>query len=150
MRPEAASAKIRADFARHKRLFDLSNDRLGEALCKAATDGVQYTIAREESPDGAPWPALSPAYEEAKALSHPGNPMALLEGIMINPNEVAGEVIVSGNRAVVTYGVSAQAQEEAIWFQEGDGNQPPRPFWGFTRESVTEVQAILDDRFKQV
>lgn len=150
MKAQAASAKIRADLERHRHLFDLTRDGLGVALCKAATDGVQYAIAREESPDGTKWADLSPAYAEAKALSHPGNPISLLEGVMDNPREVAGEVVVSAEKATATYGVSDQARQEAIFFQEGNSNQPPRPFWGFTKESEAEARRILDERFKSV
>jgi hypothetical protein len=141
--------KIMADLERHRHLFDLDRDGLGADLCKAATDGVQYAIAREEAPDGARWPDLSGPYEERKRFTHPGNPMAVMEGTMADPKEVAGEVEVTRDRATVTYGRTERARQEAAWFQEGDGNQPPRPFWGFTSESLAEVRKILDERFRE-
>lgn len=155
MTPDEALAKLRATLGRHSHGFDLDRDDLGRRLCKAATDGVQYSIAREETPDGQRWADLSEKYEEWKSFNYPGNPMAVLHGTMADPREVAGEVDPpSATRAIVTYGVSEQAREEAAWFQEGGGKpghgQPARPFWGFTEESRKEVKSILDARFKQI
>lgn len=145
---------IRADLERHKHLFDLTRDDLGRRLCKASTDGVQRCIADECTPEGQPWVPLSEAYEEWKSFQFPGNPMGVLYQHMANPREVAGKVQVTTNQAVVTYGVSDQAKQEATWFQEGSGRpghgQPPRPFWGFTDESLAEVAKILDAAFAKV
>jgi phage gpG-like protein len=149
MNATAALARIHADLARHKNLFDLARGDLGRKLCKAATDGVQYSIAREEAPDGSRWADLSTAYEEWKSFRHPGNPIAVLEGTMANPREVAGEVEVAPHRAAVTYGVSDRAKQEAVWFQEGSARQPPRPFFGLTPEAVKEARSLLDDRFRE-
>lgn len=147
MRPALAMAQIRRDLDRHRKLLDLRVNSLGEDLCKAATDGVQRSIAAEQSPDGNAWPALSEKYEERKSFDFPGNPMAVLRGTMANPREVAGEVVVTEGSAEVTFGTSAEARQEASWFQEGDSDQPPRPFWGFTPDSEAEARAILDKRF---
>jgi hypothetical protein len=147
MSPSEAMAKIKADMDRHRHLFDLDRDSLGAKLCKAATDGVQECIANEESPDGVAWAPLSEKYEEWKSFQFPGSPMGVLHQIMANPHEVAGEVRVTAHEATVTYGVSEQARDEAVWFQEGDANQPPRPFWGLTTESKQESKSILDARF---
>jgi phage gpG-like protein len=150
----AALDRVRAALERHKKLFDLTEDALGRKLCKAATDGVQECIADEKTPDGQAWVPLSEHYEEWKSFHYPGNPMAVLKGIMANPREVAGEVVVRPDHAVVTYGVTDEAREHATWFQEGGGRpghgQPARPFWGFTSASLDEVREILDERFRTV
>lgn len=143
----ATLGKILDRLDRQRHLFDLDRGDLGQELCKAATDGVQYAIAREEDPDGVAWAPLSDAYREAKEFSHPGNPIAVLEGAMADPREVAGTVEVSRDEAAVTYGVSDQARQEATWFQEGNANQPPRPFWGLTADAKAESRRILDERF---
>ncbi|WP_435005157.1 hypothetical protein P12x_003051 [Tundrisphaera lichenicola] len=144
--------KIKAILGRHKRLFDLAEGNLGADLCKAATDGCQECLAAEQDPDGNPWPPLSGPYEEWKSFEYPGNPMALLHGVMANPREVAGEIEVAADSATVTYGVSEQARQEAEWFQEGvkRTGQPPRRFWGFTSDSLAKARAILDERFSTV
>ena len=145
----AALAKIRADMARHRHLFDLDRDGLGKSLCKAATDGVQECIAGEHDPDGEGWEYLSPKYEEWKEFTHPGLQISLLYGVMDNPREVAGEVQVSPEKATVTYGITEAAKEQASWFQEGNAHQPARRFWGLTPDSIEESKALLDRRFKE-
>lgn len=144
----AELSKVLAVLDRHRKLFDLTRDNLGRDLCKAATDGVQATIAAEQSPDGVPWAPLSEKYEEFKQFQYPGQPIAVLHGIMADPHEVAGIVSVANSWAEVTYGRSEQAREEAHWFQEGNGRQPARPFWGFTAQSLKQAGEILDARFK--
>lgn len=143
-----ASAKLKAALERHKHLFDLDRDGLGPDLCKAATDGVQACLAGEHSPDGSPWAPLSDRYDEWKSFQYPGNPISLLHGIMDDPRQVAGEVQATARRAVVTYGTSDRARQEAAWFSEGNAHQPPRPFWGFTDASLAEARQILTDRLR--
>jgi hypothetical protein len=37
---------------------------------------------------------------------------------------------------------------ETSWFQEPEGdNQPARPFWGLTPDSIEASKALLDARF---
>jgi hypothetical protein len=150
MTPANAMAKFHADIDRHRHLFDLDRNNLGQDLCKAATDGVQATIAAEESPDGTHWDKLSPAYEDWKSYQFPGEPIAVLYQVMANPHEVAGEVVVTTLEATVTYGITEQARREAQWFQEGDADQPPRPFWGLTTAGVADSKKILDARFATI
>jgi hypothetical protein len=147
MNGPAALAKIRADIARHKKLFDLERDELGKHLCKAATDGVQECFAGQHSPDGEGWEYLSPKYDEWKSFQFPGNPIGVLHQVMANPNEVAGEVVVTPDKATVTYGISDQARDEAVYFQEGNSHQPERRFWGLTETSVDKSKTLLDARF---
>jgi hypothetical protein len=146
-----ALARVLGDIERHRHAFDLDSENLGRDLCKAATDGVQGCIAREESPDGTRWDDLSPHYEEWKRFQFPGEPIGVLHKHMADPHEVAGEVDAKSDEATVTYGISEQARLEATWFQDPENpNQPPRPFWGFTAESLAEVEKILDARFNKV
>jgi hypothetical protein len=146
--PAVQLAKLVSILERHKGLFDLRAGTLGADLCKAATDGVQATIAAESTPEGTPWAPLSQKYEEWKRFAYPGRPISLLHGTMDDPREVAGIVIVTNTRATVTYGRSSKAREEAHWFQDGGPHQPPRRFWGFTARSLKEVREILDARFR--
>lgn len=143
------ASKIVADLERHKKLFDLTRDDLGRQLCKAATDGCQECIAGQHAPDGSPWAPLDRHYEEWKAFHFPGLPMGVLHQVMSNPNEVAGEVDVTADRARVTYGITEQAKEEANWFQDPEGgHQPPRRFFGLTEGAQEESRKLLDKRFK--
>jgi hypothetical protein len=148
--PSVAAARILAALARHRTFADLADDDCGEDLCKIATDGVLDAIAREEAPDGSRWADLSDRYERAKSRTHPGRPIGVRDGLMADPAEVAGETSVSRDRAVVAYGVSAEAREEFSWFNLGDpgNNRPPRPCWGFTPASEAEAKEYLARRFK--
>lgn len=143
----AATSRIKATIERHRHLFDLDRDGLGHSLCSAATSGVQRNIAGECSPDGTPWPPLSPRYAADKAFDYPGNPMAVLHGLMANPREIAGEVVVERHKATVVEGVTELAKKEYSWFSEGDADRPPRPSWGFTTSSEAEAKQLLDARF---
>jgi hypothetical protein len=147
MKAAAAMARIASDMDRHRHLFDLARDDLGRKLCKAGTDGVQGCIDRQESPEGVRWADLSATYEEWKSFQFPGNPIGVLHQHMADPHEVAGDIVVSPEHAVVTYGITDQARQEATWFQEGDGHQPARPFWGLTADALKEAEGLLDARF---
>ena len=145
--------KILADLRRHAAAFDLGADKLGESLCAAFTDGVQASIAAGEAPDGTRWDDLSDAYAARKAVTHPGKPIGVAEGVMSDPAEVAGDVIVLGaDAAMVTYGMTEEAREEAAAFQQGDParNRPARPFWGWTPASEQAVAALLAARLKKI
>jgi hypothetical protein len=141
MNSQQALAKIQAAIARHRKLFDLEEEGLGKALCKAVTDGVQATIDAQTTPDGSPWPELSEDYQSWKSKHYPGQPMAVLYGVMAKPSEVEGEVEVQTEQASVVYGVTDEARIEAGWFQKR------RKFWGFTERSRGEVRLLLDSRF---
>lgn len=144
--------KILADLKRHLTFADLTQGGTGDDLCKAFTDGVAATIERQETPDGTKWADLSPAYEEYKSKRFPGQPIGKAHVLMADPVQIAGDVIVLDDAAMVTYGTDQDARDEAEHFQEGNpsGNQPPRPFWGFTSDSTAAVEKVLDDRFKDV
>ena len=67
---------------------------------------------------------------------------------MSDPDEVAGEPVVTPGRATVTYGKSDPARREAAWFIEGDeaNNRPPRNFWGLTPAAIAACDRYLIDR----
>lgn len=149
----ADSARIIADLERHARAFDMTEDKLGESLCAAFTNGVATSIAAQQAPDGTPWADLSEAYAEQKSRSYPGKPIGVRLGLMAASDEVAGDVIVlAPETAMVTYGVTPEARDEAAWFQRGDPgqNRPARPFWGMTPAAESETQRILAERLKSV
>ena len=149
MTPDAT--RILAALKRHATAFDLTQGKLGESLCKAFTDGVQASIEAGETPDGSTWPELSAEYAQWKARHFPGQPIGKAHGAMADPEQVAGDVIVFGPEAAfVTYGTTEEAREEAAAFQEGDGHQPARPFWGFTAASQQAVGALLEARFRKI
>ena len=150
MNPDAA--RILAALARHATCFDFTRDNLGEDLCKAATDAIAVNFAAEQAPDGTPWADLSVGYAAYKAKAYPGSPMGVRDGLMSDPDQMAGDVIVLTDVAMVTYGTDDQARVEAAAFQEGDPgrNRPPRPFFGFTTDGVDASQKILEARFRKV
>lgn len=141
---------IQRDLRKHLDAFDLRRNGLGRELCGITTDGVQDTIAAQQTPDGDPWAPLSEPYATSKARNFPGQPMGVLHHLMADPAQVSGIVRVTRNEAAVTYGVSEEAREEAEWFQEGGSNQPPREFWGINPDAMQLVGETLDQRFDQV
>jgi hypothetical protein len=145
----ARSGKQIAALQRHKVAFDFSQDRLGEDLCKIATDGCLENVIGENSPDGTPWAPLSEDYAKYKQLNYPGSPVGVLHFLMAQPQEIAGQASIDPLLAKVSYGVSDQAKQEMAWFTEGDTsrNRPPRPFWGFTTRSIEASAALLKKTF---
>jgi hypothetical protein len=133
-----------AALERHKTFLDLARDDLGVELCRIATDGCLECIVGEHDPDGVPWPPLDAEYEAWKQAHYGGLPMGVLHFVMARPEEVAGVVAVTATTAMVTYGVSDQARQEAGWFQAW------RRFWGFTDASREKVRAFLKGRFRAV
>ena len=150
MNPDAA--RILADLKHHAICFDFTRDNLGEDLCKATTDAIAANFAAEQTPDGTPWADLSPGYAQYKAKNHPGSPIGVREGLLGDPDQIAGDVIVFADVAMVTYGTDDDARVEAAAFQQGDpnGNRPPRPFWGFTAGGIDAAGKILVARFRKV
>lgn len=138
--------KVRDDLVRMRDLFDLSKDDLGRTLCEIATDGVMDNMQDETDPDGGKWEPLSDAYGKWKANQFPGQPMAVLHHLMSDPAQVKGILAISRNEAVVTYGVSEQAREEAAWFIEGGPNRPARNFWGITGPALQLIDETLEQR----
>ena len=146
----ATFADVRADVARMRTWMALDRDGLGERLLKAFTDGVQGCFATSTDPEGNRWPDLSPDYGREKAFTHPGLPIGVRDGTLSDPSEVAGEVEVIDELAIVRYGRSDRAREEAAWFQEGDEarGRPPRPFWGLTAKAEAEMGKALESRLR--
>lgn len=140
--------KAHDDIARMRSLFDLTRDDLGKTLCEIATDGVMDNMQDETDPDGNPWAPLSDAYGAWKANQFPGQPMAVLHHLMADPAQVKGIQAIARNEAVVTYGVSQEARDEAAWFIEGDEarNRPPRNFWGITGPALQLIDEMLEQR----
>ena len=131
-------------------LFDLGGG-LGEDLLDIATWEILASMDSETDPDGIPWPALSPGYEEWKSEVAPQAPMAVLHGVMKTFVEVAGERHQDPDHASMTYGVTPEARIEAVKFQEGGivtgTRQPPRPFYALTTAAVIRVDARLGNLF---
>ncbi len=146
----ATMAEILADLDREVYRFDLDKGGLGEKAMDIAVEVMLRDMDAEQSPDGTRWPDLSDAYAEAKAGIAPGSPMAVLHGEMKSTEQLAGERRITPHRCTMVFGTTQQARDEACWFQEGDpgGNQPPRPFWGFSVEALTRTDHLFDDTFK--
>ena len=128
---------------KHKTFADLTDGSAGVDLLTIATDGVEATIAKQQSPDGTRWPELSEDYAQWKAKHYPGKPMGHLDEIMADPIEVAGTVAVTSDLASVVYGVGDEAKDHADWFTKGG-----RPFFGFTPESHARAHKYLTKRLR--
>jgi hypothetical protein len=137
----ASLSKILRVLERHKHIFDLDKNHLGEALMDITAEVILRDMDAEVGPDGQAWPALSNPYEEWKAKAAPGAPMAVLYGHMKTPEQVNGMRRVTAREAVMVYGVDELARELATYFQEGSSgnNQPPRPFYGLSAEAEVRI-----------
>lgn len=143
---------ILRDLDRQVHAFDLDRDDLAEDLMDVAAEVIRRDIDSQTDPDGQPWPELSPAYAEWKATVAPGNPMAFLYRQMIDNEQILGESWVSATMARMVFGVDETPKQEAVYFQEGnpENNQPPRPFYAFSIECLTRMDALLDQRFARL
>ena len=144
-------ARILADLERHRTIFDLDNDRLGEELMDLDVVHIIVQMAAERDPDGTQWPELSDAYAKWKAGVSPSNPISYLYGLMDDPEQLMGERSVSADEATMTYGVTEDARQEAVWFQDPqNGSQPERPFYAQTAAGIAAKDELLDRRFARL
>lgn len=138
------------DLERHKTIFDLDRDGLGEALMDVDARVILKNMDRQEDFDGNPWPPLSEGYGLWKNATYPGKPMAVLLGHMKTEEQVKGMRRVTARDATMVFGVDELARDEATWFQEGSADQPPRRFYGQSAEANQLkdelLQKHLEDR----
>lgn len=129
--------------------LDLDRDDLGPELMDIAAEEVAAAMDRQEDPDGSPWAPLAPR----TAAAHHGQPIGERTGLMKSPDQLAGERHVSAESAEMTYGITPAAKVEAIKFTFGGlvtgTNQPPRPFYGLTRQAVARCVAACEKRLAQ-
>lgn len=132
-------------------VFDFTQDKLGDDICRIATNGCYFAFRNGFDPDGNEIPALSKAYAEWKARQFPGRPLGILEFEMAKKEHFDGFVQATANECSVTYGLNEQAKEEFAWFNEGDAerNRPPRPIWGLTEEAKIEITKLLNERLRR-
>lgn len=146
-----ASAQARAitrDLDHHIEAMRLDKGNLASDLMDIAVEEMQANMAAQTDPEGNAWAELSEAYAKSKAESHPGAPISVLEGLMASDDEMNGFRMTTDRTASLTYGVSPDAKEEAGWFQDpGNPNQPPRVFWGLTKEAIRRSDERVDKAF---
>lgn len=145
--PSRQMNSILAALDRHVRYFDLDRNDLAEDLMDIATEEIRRSMDAETDPDGNPWPALSGDYAKWKAKHFPGNPMAVLHGVMKTDAQLRGNRNVAPDRCRMTYGLDQRARDEATWFQEGP---PERRFWGLSAAAITRMNARLDRHFRRL
>ncbi len=132
---------ILADLERHKTIFDLDRDGLGEKLMDATAAQILRDMEAEVDPDGRRWAELSAAYVEYKQKVSPGEPMSVLHGRMRTLEELQGLRRITAREGVMVYGTDEQTRQEAEWFQEGNSRQPGRRFYAIS----AECEARLDE-----
>jgi hypothetical protein len=145
----AEGAVILADLAKHAVCFDLTLDGLGERLAEALAVGVFAYMDAETDPDNNAWIPLSERYERWKSAHFPGLPMSHLYGLMKQPDQLKGTLNIKPDGMTQTYGTDEDAQNEAVWFQEGNDRQPARRFYDFNEQAEHLIADVLDDRFDQ-
>ena len=135
--------KILGDLDRHKQIFDLDQNGLGEALMNIDCEVILRDMDAEVDPDGKPWPPLSELYLAWKAIAAPGSPMAVLYGHMKTLAQLKGMRRTTARLAVMVYGIDEEARDLAEWFQEGNAkqNRPPRRFY----LQSAEAQQLKDE-----
>ena len=146
MNPELAA--IVADMGGIVDAFDLSRKRLGEKALDIIADGILDNAANGLDPDGNRWPELSPEYAAAKAISHPGEPIGVRDGLMLDREQVKGSRRIVQGEAASTYGLDEKARDEMVHFSEGSDNQLPRLVVGITDVADQRLRGLFDDAFR--
>lgn len=106
---------------------------IGEYLLGATQDRA----AREVSPDGVPWAALSPRYAKRKEKKRPGAQLLTYDHHMLGDRlawQVAGGTLYVGTSA--KYGAIQQFGGRGI---------PARPWLGISDEDEQEIVALTRD-----
>jgi hypothetical protein len=142
----AQGAALVAELDALKSVFDFTQHDLANQLAEAAAVGVFEAMEAQTGPDGA-WDELSEAYAEWKSRHFPGEKMSELHLKMKDPEQLKGVVTATPDRIEQTYGTDDEARQEAVWFQEGGGNQPPRPFYAFNGLVERTYAEVLDRRW---
>lgn len=132
---------------RHEHMFDLDGE-LGLKLYGCAVFGVVTTFVGQSDPDGGPWQPLSHPYVDRKAVEFPGAPMGIATGEM--SQGLIGEKTQSVSEVRYTFGQTEAERQKAVWFQlPARRNQPPRKFFGFTRDSLEASVETLTNHMKE-
>src|SRR3954449_12459192 len=95
----SASAKIRADIRRLRKMVDLARSGLGDKLCDIAGEAVGRNLADEQQPDGSQQPELSKAYAARKGRTYPGRKVLQRTGVMGAKQEVQGRRAIGHDEA---------------------------------------------------
>lgn len=138
---------ILADFRRHRRFADFTHQGMGKDLIEIDIQAIKRRTRGQFDAQGKSWPSLSAAYEEWKRKYFGNRPIGVLHGMMLAIDQLRGLAFISATSMRVTYGTTQQARDEATWFQEGNANQPPRPFYEFDAQGDADKTAYLDHRF---
>lgn len=150
---------IMYDLRRHLSIFNLDQNHLGEDLLDIVAAEILIAMDAEVDMDGVAWPALSDRppwfYATWKAQHFPGQPMAVLHGLMKTTSNIMGERAIRRDNAESTFGHPGDvARDEAEWFQEGrstsGGGQPPRPFYFFGQKSIDKADDFLKAHFSRL
>lgn len=149
------SAQIQAviaDLRRIQTVFDFTKHGLADDTAEANAAGIFEYMEAQVGPDNAPWIELSEAYAAWKSKAAPGAKISELYGLMKDPDQLKGQLEVSPERLVQTYGLGDRARDEACWFQEGDPtqNRPPRPFYDFNDLVLVYLAALFDRHFDEI
>lgn len=141
-----AHQRIIGKIAKHKELFDLDKNGLGESLMDLAVTVMLETMDREVGLDGTPWPPLSELYAKWKSKVAPGKPMAVLFEHMKTREQLSGQRRITPREAIMEYGVDELAIDLAHWFQEGSAkqNRPPRLFYGLSAETLQRSDQLCN------
>lgn len=127
---------------RHREATEFDRNGLGDAILDATTDVIHRDFEDGVSPDGTPWPPLSPAYEEYKRTAYITTQMGYAEMVMAgDPEQFRGSRYISKTEARASFGITQEAIEEAAFFQID------RPFWGLNAESINRSVSVARERF---
>lgn len=142
--------RVERDMHAYRACFDFTRDGLGHAVIDETAGAMLAMMDNEVDPEGKPWSPLSRKYAAWKSEHFPGNPMAVLYGLMKTQANIVGETRVADRLIEMEFGTSDEAKAEAGWFQEGNPNQPPRPFYALGDYAIEVVDRVMDDRFETV
>jgi phage gpG-like protein len=141
-------ATILGDIVRHKTVFDLDQNSLGEDLLEIAVEEIERNLYNEVDIEGVPFAPLTAPYATWKERYYPGRPIAELTGAMKEEVQIVGERKITAKNAEMVYGVDQENKQVATFFQEPYQAKPARRFYGLTQDAKRRSTDHLRHHFQ--
>ena len=109
-------AKILGDILRHKTIFDLDQNSLGEDLLEIAVEEIERNLYDEVDIEGVRFAPLTAPYETWKNQHYPGRPIAELTGAMKEETQIVGKRKITAKNAEMVYGTDEENKQVATFF----------------------------------
>lgn len=119
---------------------------LGDDAADLIAEGeFDRTALDQKEPGGSPLKPLSPRYLADKVRR--GYPRTILvrTKAMLALAELRGEVSVTADEMVMTFGTSEETRQKAEWAHEGGRHRPARPFVGLDERIEADLDRLAEE-----